>query len=119
MEMKTRILLLGILSILYGLFVTDRKYPRTDKYGRISLNIHTAGTVKTEHELAGGAPARFATQRRHKKQRISHLLFWRKPVGFRSPHEFVRGHIGLKFFTSCPKNSRENSLKKTEIRDLL
>ena len=31
MEMKTRILLLGILSILYGLFVTDRKYPRTDK----------------------------------------------------------------------------------------
>ena len=49
MEMKTRILLLGILSILYGLFVTDRKYPRTDKYGRISLNIHTAGTVNTEH----------------------------------------------------------------------
>ena len=54
MEMKTRILLLGILSILYGLFVTDRKYPRTDKYGRISLNIHTAGTVNTEHGGAGG-----------------------------------------------------------------
>ena len=54
MEMKTRILLLGILSILYGLFVTDRKYPRTDKYGRISLNIHTAGTVNTEHAARGG-----------------------------------------------------------------
>ena len=53
MEMKTRILLLGILSILYGLFVTDRKYPRTDKYGRISLNIHTAGTVNTEHARGG------------------------------------------------------------------
>ena len=51
--MKTRILLLGILSILYGLFVTDRKYPRTDKYGRISLNIHTAGTV-SKHRTRGG-----------------------------------------------------------------
>ena len=51
MEMKTRILLLGILSILYGLSVTDGKYPRTDKYGRMSLNIHTAGTVNTEHAV--------------------------------------------------------------------
>ena len=59
MEMKTRILLLGILSILYGLFVTDRKYPRTDKYGRISLNIHTAGTVNTTRGGGGTAmPAR-------------------------------------------------------------
>ena len=52
--MKTRFLLLGILSILYGLSVTDGKYPRTDKYGRISLNIHTAGTVNTEHAARGG-----------------------------------------------------------------
>ena len=58
MEMKTRILLLGILSILYGLFVTDRKYPRTDKYGRmISLNIQS-----TQHGW-GGAEAQPARTR--------------------------------------------------------
>ena len=41
MEMKTRILLLGILSILYGLFVTDIKYPRIDELRCyiISLNV--------------------------------------------------------------------------------
>ena len=41
MEIKTRILLLGILSILYGLFVTDIKYPRIDELRCyiISLNV--------------------------------------------------------------------------------
>ena len=66
--MKTRILLLGILSILYGLFVTDRKYPRTDKYGRISLNIHTAGTVSKHRTRGGGGTATASTHEGEKAE---------------------------------------------------